>query len=141
MENVIIICGCVGEHFGVGLESDFCAGNIGVARYCHRLNDSASCKFHMMNFAVFVNFNFKPLRKRVYNRRADAVKTARNLVSAAAELTACVKNGEYYLESAFACLFLDVNGNTASVIRNADDIALFDINLDVSTVSRKRFVD
>ena len=95
----------------------------------------------MMNFAVFVNFNFKPLRKRVYNRRADAVKTARNLVSAAAELTACVKNGEYYLESAFTCLFLDVNGNTASVIRNADDIALFDINLDVSTVSCKRFVD
>ena len=141
MKDIIFIGCCVGEHFGVGLESDPCSRDIGIADYGHRLNNCASCKFHAMNFAVLVNLNLKPFRKSINNRSANAVKTSGNLVSSAAELAACVKNGENYFKSAFAGLLLNVNGNASAVIRNADYIALFDINLNVGAVSCKSLID
>jgi hypothetical protein len=69
-----------------------------------------------VNFALSSYFNVQVGCKSVNYRKTNTVKTASNLVSATAEFTACVKHGKGNLYCGFLVLFVNVNGNTASVI-------------------------
>ena len=66
--------------------------------------------------SVTGDLSLHPLGKSVNDRRTDAVQTAGNLVTAAAELTACVQNGENNRQCRYSHLFMHGNGNTTSVI-------------------------
>ena len=69
----------------------------------------------------------QPFGQSIYNRRTNAVETARYLISAAAELSACVKNGINNGSCGYALLGVDTRRNTTSVIRYLDNIPLEDI--------------
>ena len=68
--------------------------------------------------AVLEDLDFEPFGKRVNDGQADAVQTARNLVTAAAELTACVQLGKNDLNSRNALGMVNTRRNTAPVIEN-----------------------
>ena len=69
------------------------------------------------------------------------MKSAGNLISAAAELAARMQHGIHDLERRFAGLLLDVHGDAAPVVRDADYVAGLDCNLNVGAVSGKRLVN
>ena len=50
-------------------------------------------EFLFLNFVIPEDFSFEMFRQGVYDRNADTVETARNLVTAAAELGASMKFG------------------------------------------------
>ena len=56
--------------------------------------------------------------KRVYNRDADAVETARDPVDLAVELSPGVKHGHHDLNGRFSRLLMDVDRNPPSVVFN-----------------------
>ena len=65
---------------------------------------------------TILNLNLKPTGQRINNRGADAVKTARNLISAAAELTARVKYCKYNRNGWNSLLRVYTNRYTTAVI-------------------------
>ena len=69
------------------------------------------------------------------------METARHLVSVAAELTACMQDGEYDLDSGDLFLGMLIDGDTATVVPNGDRVVFADPNLDFAAVTRKRLVD
>ena len=129
------------EHFGVGLEGDGGTGAVGIADNGHFLSDLAAGKLHLMDLAVFMHLYFQPLGKRVYNRRAYAVETTGNLITAAAELTACMQHGKDNFQRGTARLRLNVYRDTAAVIGDGDGVALVDGDSDLTAITRQGFVD
>ena len=129
------------EHLGVGLEGDSRARVVGRADDRHLLRDLAAGEFHLVDAAVFVDLHRQPFGQRVDDARADAVQTAGNFVSAAAELAARVQHGIDDLERGTARLRLNVDRNAAAVIHNSDGVALVDRHLNFRAVARERFVD
>ena len=69
------------------------------------------------------------------------MEAAGDLITAAAELTAGVEHRIDNLQSRFAGLGLDVNGDTAAVIGDGDGIAFIDDDVDLGAVSGQGFVD
>ena len=137
----LIVVDRVLEHDGVGLEAHGRAGVVRLADDGHGLRDIAAGKFHLIDLPVFVHVHFQPLGQGVDDRGADAVQAAGDLIAPAAELAARVQHGEYDLECGLAGLRLDVHGDTAAVIADADDVARLDGELDVAAVARERLVD
>ena len=137
----LIVVDRVLEHDGVGLEAHGRAGVVRLADNGHGLRDIAAGKLHLIDLPVFMHVHFQPLGQRVDDRGADAVQAAGDLIATAAELAARVQHGEYDLERGLAGLRLDVHGDTAAVIADADDVAGLDGQLDVAAVARERLVD
>ena len=75
---------------------------------------------------VLTDGQIKRFRKGVYDRRADAVKTAGDLISAAAELSARVKDGIGDGRRRDLFLGVDAGRDTAA---SASSIALSTISL------------
>ncbi len=73
-----------------------------------------------------MDLNFQPFAEGVHDGSAHAVESAGDLVAAAAELSAGVQDGKNNLKSGGAGLFLDINGNAAAVIADADDVSFLD---------------
>ena len=92
---------------------------------------NTSFKALCVNVAVLRNLDLEPFGKRVYNRRADAVKTAGYLVARAAELTACVEHCQYNRNCR----------NTASVVAYAYNIAGQYFSYDMCADACQRLVD
>ena len=92
-------------------------------------------------FAFLADLDLQPLGEGVDDRGADAVQAAGDLVAPAAELAARVQNGENHLKGGLAGLLLDIHGDAAAVIRDADDVARLDDNLDMGAVAGERLVD
>ena len=74
-------------------------------------------KFHSVNGFV-VNFDFKPFGKRVCDRRAYAVQTARIRIVIVIELAARVKLGKNNFYAADARFGVNVDGHAAPVVFN-----------------------
>jgi len=70
-------------------------------------------------FIILVDLDGSPGRKRVRDRRAYAVKSARILIVSAVELAARVKFGKYDLDAAYAHGRVNIHRNAASVILDA----------------------
>ena len=68
------------------------------------------------------------------------MKTAGHLISAVAELTACMEDGEYNFHGRKSRLFLDIYRNTAAVVHHCDGIVLVDGHIDGITISRQCFI-
>ena len=69
-----------------------------------------------------INCKLKIFREGVYYRRTNAVKSACYLISAAAELSACVENGINYRCSRYFLLWVYTCRNTTSVIGNSNNV-------------------
>ncbi len=123
------------EHFRVRLEHDFRAGVVGGAHHRHLLGHLAPGKLHLIDAAVFVHPNFRPGRAGVDHAGAHAVKTAGDLVAAAAELAASMEHGVDHLQRRFAGLGLNVHGDTTAVVGNGDGVALVDGHMDFVAVA------
>ena len=71
-----------------------------------------------------INGKLEPLGKRIYNRRTNAVKSARNLVSAAAEFSARVEDGVNNGSRTYALLGMYAGGDSTSVVGDFYNVAL-----------------
>ncbi len=98
-------------------------------------------------FAVALDLGGHPLGERVDGADTHAVQTARNLVSAAAELTACADHGHDHVHG-FHRLAIGIllgrvrtDRNTASVILNGHTAIFMNDNVDAGAKTGKRFVD
>ena len=137
----LIVVDRVLEHDGVGLEAHGRAGVVRLADDGHGLRDIAAGEFHLIDLPIFVHVHFQPLGQRVDDRGADAVQAAGDLIAPAAEFAARVQHGEHDLQRGLAGLRLNIHGDAAAVIADADDIAGLDGELDVAAVTRERLVD
>ena len=137
----IVVVDRIVEHLGVRLEADRGPGPAGLAHDMDLLQNIAAGKAHGVDFSFLVNLDLQPLGKGVDNRSTDAVQTAGDLVPAAAELAAGVQHGKDNLKGALSGLLLNIDGDAAAVVGNADDVPRFDDHLDVGAVAGKRLVD
>ena len=140
MQNVIVIDRIV-EHLGVRLEPDSGSRVLGLTYYVDLFHDISAGEAHLMDLAVLVNLDNKPFRQGVNHRSANAVQTARDFVSAAAELAAGMEHREDDLQRALSGLFLDIHRDASTVVRYADDVTRFDGYFDMGAVSCQRLVD
>ena len=69
------------------------------------------------------------------------MQAAGDLIAPAAELAARVQHGEHHFECGLAGLRLDVHGDAATVIADADDVAGLDGELNVAAVASEGLVD
>ena len=90
--------------------------------------------------AVHGVLQLQPLGQRVDDRCADAVQTARDLVSAAAEFSARVQDGVNNLRRGDALLGVYSGGDSAPVILHRDAVVGVDGHGDPVAVSRQRLV-
>ena len=94
-----------------------------------------------MYVLAVINSKLEPFRQRVNNRSADAVQTAGYLISAAAELTACVQYRINNGRRRNTLLWVNARRDTASVIGNSDYVALEYLDIYLRTVACKSLVD
>ena len=111
------------EKLGVGLKGDDRAVLIGIADHLHLLSYAAAGKLQLVYRAVLIYLDLKPLGQSVYDRCADAVQTAGDLIASATELAARVQHGIYDLERGSSGLRLNVYGYAAAVIGDGDGVA------------------
>lgn len=129
------------EYSRVGLEAYLCTCLIGCADNLHLLLVmTAVFKTLEMYLLTIIYSKLKPFRKCIYNRRTYAVQTAGNLISASAELTACMKYRIY--DSSRTYLFLRMNAcrYTTSVIGYFNNISGQYLNVYFGTIACKGFV-
>ena len=124
MQRFIVIDRVV-EHLGVGLKAHGGAGSVRRTDDVYALGDAAAGELHLIYLAVPVYLHLEPLGQSVDDRCTDAVQTAGDLISPAAELAARVQYCEHDLKRALAGLLLNIDRDAAAVIAYADDVALF----------------
>ena len=140
MQRFIVVDRVV-EHLGVGLKAHGSAGSVRRTDDVYALGDSAAGELHLIYFAVPVYLHLEPLGQSVDDRCADAVQTAGDLISPAAELAARVQYCEHDLKRALAGLFLYIDGDASAVIAHADNVALFYRHGDAGAEARQSLVD
>ena len=112
-----------------------------LANHMDLFDNVAAGKTHLVDFSVLVDLNHQPFGERVDYRSPNAVKTAGYLIASAAELSPCMQYREDDFQCALSGLLLNVHGNTASVVRDTDDISRFYAHFDMGAVSGQSFVD
>ena len=91
--------------------------------------------------ALLVDLGVEPGRQRVDHGRADAVQATGHLVAAAAELAAGVQLGEHELDRGLALGRVDVGGDAATVVGDADAAVGEQRHVDGVGVAGQRLVD
>ena len=140
-----VVDGGVLEHLRVGLEGDAGAGDTGVhgADALQRAVRVAAAEGLLVLAAVAADVDGQPLRAGVDDGRADAVQAAGHLVAGvlAAELAAGVEDGIDDGDGRQTGISLDVHGDAAAIVRDLNDVALQDLDLDVVAVTGQSLVD
>src|SRR3984893_3145376 len=90
--------------------------------------------------ALATDLDLEPLRQRVDHRDADAVESARDLVSGVLELAARVQHGEHDLGGRLAALLVDVDWNAAPVVAHRAGSVRVEDDLDAVAVAGQRLV-
>src|ERR1035441_9556393 len=89
------------KDLGVRPESDVGAPAIRLPDDRHRTVGHAPGVLLVVGLAIEIHLDHQTLTERVDDRKADTVQSARDLVTAAAELAACVECGQHHLERGF----------------------------------------
>ena len=129
------------EYLVVGEERNFGTRLIRPARFGKRLHGHAAVVALTVDLAVLVHLYVQPFRKRVYARNADAVQTARHLVSAAAELAARMELCKNDLDGGHLFFGVNVHGDTSAVVGNGHRAVARDLHDYLIAVSRQSLVD
>ena len=94
-----------------------------------------------MALAVAVDFDLDPCGQRIHDRNADAVQAARHLVTAVAELSAGMKNGENDLgRGQILVLRVDSDRNTTAVVDHFDPAVGPDLDIDAVAMPSHRLI-
>ena len=88
-----------------------------------------------------MHFGDQQRRQGVDARHADAVQTARHLVTALVELTACMEHGQHDLQRRPALLFVVVGRDAAAVVPHGDRTVFVDRHFDIRAIAGQRLVD
>ena len=129
------------EDLAVGIEHDLCAASLGVAYARERSLSDAAVEAHLVQLAVLCDLDVQPLGQRVDARHADAVQTARKLISAAAELAARMQLGQHDLDCGFSLFFDDADRDTSAVVGDGHRAVFEDLHFDGVAKARHRLVD
>ena len=122
-ENFIVINCCFFKYKRVGFEL-YGSTRFGRIAYNFKLFAVLSpFKTLEMDMLAVLYGQFEPFGKCIYYRCANAVKTACDLISAAAELTACVEYRINYRCGRNALFRVDTRRDSSTVIGNFDNIA------------------
>ena len=98
-------------------------------------------KFLHIFKAIPANNRFHTGGQRVYNRNTDTVQTAGNFIRTLVEFTACMEPRQNQLQRTYALFWVNIDGNTASVIFYSDGIVFFQYDQNGIAIARHRFVD
>ena len=90
---------------------------------------------------VLTDFDFEPVRQGVDDGGTDAVETAGDLVSATAELAACMEDGQNDRDRGNAQFLIDADGDASTVVADFDDVPGQDVHFNVCTEAGQRLVD
>ena len=141
-QNLIFELGRIGENRRVGLETDV---NAVSARRVFLLEkgarDLAALKALGAVLRTVVVVDFKPLGQRIDDRCADAVQTARNLIAAAAELTARVQQRIDDLKRRNPLRRVNAARNAATVVLDRNTAVGMDFDRDFVAHTGERFVN
>ena len=129
-KSVVIEHRRFGKNLRVGLEADVKTVIGGVPLASEGTGYVSSFKSFSISFSVVAVVDLYPLGKRVYYRRADAVKTAREFVAVASEFSSRVKHGVDHLKRGDSHFGVDITRNSASVVANRYRVILVDGYLD-----------
>ena len=144
-KGVEVEVGGLAEHLGVGLEGDLGAGRAvgGGPHLMQRAVGVAAAEGLLVLLAVPPHLHSQPLGAGVDHRRAHAVQAAGYLVARvlAAELAAGVQDGKDDGDRRQPGVGLDAHRDAAPVVGDLDDVALFDLDLDVVAVAGQRLID
>ena len=140
VQNLIVVYRVV-EHLRIRLEANRRSGMVCFANHMDFFDDISPGKTHLVDFSVLMDLNHQPLGKRIDHRSTDTVKTARDLIASSAELAAGVQHRKDDFQRALSGLFLNIYGNAASVVGDADDVPRFDAHFNMGAVSGQRLVD
>lgn len=92
------------------------------------------------NLSPLLDFDAQMIRQRVYDRYADAVKTAGNLVGIAVELPAGIECCQSEFDAGNSGFFVDIRRDPAAVVDDAHGIILLNGYRNIFTEAGKRFV-
>jgi hypothetical protein len=98
-------------------------------------------RWRLPSRSTSVDLDDQPLRQRVDDRHAHAVKAARHLVAAAPELAAGVQHRQRDLDAGLLVLRVDVDGDAAAVVDDAAAAVGEEGHVDARAVARHRLVD
>ena len=129
------------KNFAVCLKANFCTSFGGISDLFERLAVIAPFKSLEVDMFPIPNGQFQPFRKGIDNRCTNAVQTAGNFVTAAAELTA---SGENRINNGCrrdALFRVNPNRNPSAVVGNPYHIVWQQFYHDFCTVSGKGFVN
>ena len=129
------------EHLRVRFEPGDGAVVVGAADFPHRGVGRAALVALLVDRAVAMHGHLAPERQRVDHGYADAVQAAGDLVALLVELAAGVEPSHHHLEGADAFGRMNVGGNAAPVVGDADHLARLYGDLDLGAVPDQRFVD
>jgi hypothetical protein len=87
------------------------------------------------------NLDFEARRECVHDRATNTVQTTGNGISAAAELTAGVKNSEHDLNGRLSLGGVDVNRDASTIVNNANRTIGKDRYFDVVAVPSEGFIN
>ncbi len=131
----------VGEDLAARIEADRRAALVGRADDRQRRLRHAHPVFLMVVVAVAMNVEHQHFRQRVDHRHADAMQTAGDLVTTAAELTAGMQDRHDHFGCRAAFFLVDVDRNAATVVGDGDAAIELQGHGDLGAVPGKRFVD
>ena len=101
----------------------------------------AAREVHVVLLAVALHPDLERFRKRVHDRHADAVQTARHLVRVLVELAAGVQHRHRQLDTRHLFRRMNVDRNAAAVVVDGDRVVGVNRDVDVVRVAGERFVD
>ena len=116
----------------------------GTLRFTHDLEviaDLAALVLLLMDLAILIDGDHQMLGERIDDRRADAVQTAGDLVSAAAEFAARMQNRQADLDRRTAQLGMQADREAASIIRHRAGAILMQRDDDLRAITGQGLVD
>ena len=129
------------KNLSVGLKGN---GGAGVAAFAGHLevgSDLSALEALMMAMASIPNLHLKPFGKGVDRRGADSMQAARNLVTASAELSARVQDGQNHCNGRNSHLWMKADRDAAPIVPDTDDIPRQDIDLNIGAITCKGLID
>ena len=88
-----------------------------------------------------VNFNFEPVRKRIYNRSAYPVKTSRYFISSTAEFSACMENRKNNFYRRYPCFMINADRNAAAIVNDRNRIILINCHMNCIAKTGQSFIN
>ena len=119
LQGAVVVIGIL-EYFRIRPEGGLGSGTLSFPNHRQGSLGFASHILLAIEISVSAYFNFHLLGQSVYNGSTYTVKSSGNLISAASELTTCVKLGMDDFNAGHTVFLIDINRHTSSVIRYGD---------------------